>query len=295
MEKIKMDVSNNLDILNKEYHNALKDNDFIYLVKKLEVSQSELVKNTSKLQECAQELKRCRECKGIYECQNRLDGYVYFPCTYCEKIKFDYAPCKYQKKLEQELENRPSAEKQIENARMKDIDITDKNRVEVIKWLKNFYDKYSKTVSLKGLYLHGNFGCGKTYLISALFNELKINKKVETAIVYFPDVLRALKDDWDFFGTKMNYYQTVDLLLIDDIGAEKVTEWGRDEVLGTILQSRMNNSLPTFFTSNLTISELEKHLATASNSVDQVKARRIVERIKHLTEDIEMLSENRRK
>ena len=122
-----------------------------------------------------------------------------------------------------------------------------------------------------------------------------MNKKVETAIVYFPDALRALKDDWDFFGTKMNYYQTVDLLLIDGIGAEKVTEWGRDEVLGTILQSRMNNSLPTFFTSNLTISELEKHLATASNSVDQVKARRIVERIKHLTEDIEMLSENRRK
>ena len=30
MEKIKMDVSNNLDILNKEYHNALKDNDFIW-------------------------------------------------------------------------------------------------------------------------------------------------------------------------------------------------------------------------------------------------------------------------
>ena len=295
MEKLKMDVRDTLEVLGNEYKEALKDKDFVNLTKRLDASKEELEKNTSKLQECANELKCCRECKGLYECQNRLAGHVYFPNVYCDKIKFDYVPCKYQKELERDLENRPSAEKQIENARMKDIDITDKNRVAVIKWLKKFYDNYSKSSVLKGLYLHGNFGCGKTYLISALFNELKLNKKATTAIVYFPQILRTLKDDWDFFGTKMDYYQSVDLLLIDDIGAEKVTEWGRDEVLGTILQSRMNNSLPTFFTSNLSIEELEKHLATASNSVDQVKARRIIERIKHLTEDIEMLSENRRK
>lgn len=32
-----------------------------------------------------------------------------------------------------------------------------------------------------------------------------------------------------------------DLLLIDDIGAENNTPWARDEVLGSILQSRMDN------------------------------------------------------
>ena len=93
----------------------------------------------------------------------------------------------------------------------------------------------------------------------------------------------------------MNEYQTVDLLLIDDIGAEKVTEWGRDEILGTILQYRMNNNLPTFLTSNLNITELETHLSISSSGMDKVKARRIIERIKQLTDDIEMISENRRK
>ena len=59
---------------------------------------------------------------------------------------------------------------------MKDIDLSDKKRLKAIKWLKEFYDKYEPVNTLKGLYLHGSFGSGKTYLIAALFNELEIKK-----------------------------------------------------------------------------------------------------------------------
>ena len=83
-------------------------------------------------------------------------------------------------------------------------------------------------------------------------------------------------------------------MLIDDIGAEKVTEWGRDEILGTILQTRMNKNLITFFTSNLTIDELLKHLSLTKDKEDLVKAKRIVERIKYLTDDLELLGNNYR-
>ena len=93
---------------------------------------------------------------------------------------------------------------------------------------------------------------------------------------------------------KMRYLQNVDILLLDDIGAENVTAWGRDEILGTILQYRMNNKLTTFFTSNYTIQELEDHLSMTKNGEDKVKAKRIIERIKQLTEDIELISVNRR-
>ena len=85
-----------------------------------------------------------------------------------------------------------------------------------------------------------------------------------------------------------------DLLLIDDIGAETVTSWNRDEVLGTILQYRMQESLPTFFTSYLSLKELEVHLA-GNDSEGKIKARRIIERIKYLTDNITMIAENRRK
>ena len=57
----------------------------------------------------------------------------------------------------------------------------------------------------------------------------------------------------------------------------------------------MEESLPTFFTSNLTIQELEQHLSTTSKEVDVVKARRIIERIKQLTDNITLISENLRK
>ena len=177
---------------------------------------------------------------------------------------------------------------------MADIDITDKKRIPIIKWLKNFYDTYDRNGKFKGLYLHGNFGCGKTYLIAALFNELA-KKKISSEIVYFPELLRDLKVNFDLMGDTLDYLEEVDLLLIDDIGAEKVTEWGRDEILGTILQKRMNNYKTTFFTSNLTIPELEQHLNMNKYSDDEIRARRIIERVKQLTEDMELISENKRK
>ena len=82
---------------------------------------------------------------------------------------------------------------------------------------------------------------------------------------------------------------------MDDIGADSVTEWSRDEVLGTILQYRMEERLATFFTSNLTIEELEQHLDVANKEVDHVKARRIIERVRQLCECKVMISENKRK
>ena len=102
-------------------------------------------------------------------------------------------------------------------------------------------------------------------------------------------------NDDDEYRNRFNYIKTVELLLIDDIGAETTTSWSRDEILGTILQYRMQAKLPTFFTSNFTIQELEEHLSLANNSIEKVKARRIIERIKQLSEVIVMISENKRK
>ena len=56
----------------------------------------------------------------------------------------------------------------------------------------------------------------------------------------------------------------------------------------------MDFNLPTFFTSNLTINELENHLQITNGVTDKVKARRIIERIKYLTDEITLISINRR-
>ena len=183
---------------------------------------------------------------------------------------------------------------EIKNARMKDIYIDDKNRKQIITWLTKFIHEYDSKKKIKGLYLNGNFGCGKTYLISATFNELS-KRGIKSAIIYWPEFLRSLKESFsDDFKEKFNYIKKVPLLLIDDIGAENVTLWGRDEILGTILQYRMEEGLTTFFTSNLTYEELESALSLSKGKVDSLKATRIMERIKNLTVNMNLIGENRR-
>ena len=56
----------------------------------------------------------------------------------------------------------------------------------------------------------------------------------------------------------------------------------------------MEENLPTFFTSNLSLKEFEEHLQIGKSSEDKIKARRIIERVKYLSDAIEMNSVNRR-
>lgn len=295
MEEFKMPTSKKVDNeLKRELSSAKKDEKFVKLMDKLKIDDSIAIKYTSKLQETLTELDNCKGCKGIYDCKNKVPGYVLFPKKEGNRLIFSYIPCKCRIKMDEEQATRESALHDINTARMKDIDVKDKKRQEVICYLDKFFEEYSPLKNNVGLYLHGSFGCGKSFLVSALLNELHEKKKASVCMIYFPEALRTLKDDWDNFGNKMEYLKSVDVLLIDDIGAEKVTEWGRDEVLGTILQARMDNHLSTFFTSNLNIKELESHLALSNRSDDLVKARRIIERIKQLTNDIELISVNRR-
>ena len=290
-----MNSNVNKDELISNYNDVIKNNSMVRkLIKKIDVDKEIAMKYTSSLEESANELNNCDDCPGLIYCKNRLEGHVFYPKQENKQLVFSYVPCHFTKE-QKELENsRKTRDKDILSASFKNIDLTDKKRVKVIKWVKDFCDNYNKNDDFKGLYLHGNFGCGKTYLISALFNELA-KKRIETEIVYYPELLRDIKSDFDTYGDRMEYLENVDLLLIDDIGAEKVTEWSRDEILGTILQKRMNNYKTTFFTSNLNLEELERHLRINNYSDDEIKARRIIERIKQLTQDMELISENKRK
>ena len=290
-----MNSNVNKDELISNYNDVIKNNSMVRkLIKKIEVDKEIAMKYTSSLEESANELNNCDDCPGLIYCKNRLEGYVFYPKQENNQLVFSYVSCHFTKEQKELENNRRTRDKDILSASFKNIDLTDKKRVKVIKWVKDFCDNYNKNDDFKGLYLHGNFGCGKTYLISALFNELA-KKRIDTEIVYYPELLRDIKSDFDTYGDRMEYLENVDLLLIDDIGAEKVTEWSRDEILGTILQKRMNNYKTTFFTSNLNLEELERHLRINNYSDDEIKARRIIERIKQLTQDMELISENKRK
>lgn len=285
--------------LEKNFDIALEDDTFKKIVSRLKLSRDELIKYTSNVEDSANELKNCKNCKNIMECKNSICGYVYYPNVEQGNLVFSYVPCKYKKKLDTDTAYRNNIisfdmPKEIVNASMKNIYTDDKNRLEAIKWLTTFIKKVENNEKSKGLFLTGNFGCGKTYLVAACFNELA-KKGKNVACLYYPEFLRNLKERFsEDYKEIFDKVKKCDLLLIDDIGAETVTSWNRDEVFGTILQYRMQEGLPTFFTSNLSIKELEVHLA-GNDSEGKIKARRIIERIKYLTDNITMIAENRRK
>lgn len=285
--------------LMKNFLEASKDEDFEYLVKKLKLDSKFLMKYTSNLEVSSKEYSHCRNCKNLLECKNKITGYAFLPKLNGNQLLFNYQACKFQNKLLDEKKYEKNIylfdiPKEIKEARMTKIYKTDKNRFETIKWISNFIDNYPSD-NKKGLYLHGNFGCGKTYMIAAMFNELA-RKNVKSAIIFWPEYIRDLKASFDSdFKEKFNYIKKVPLLLIDDIGAENNSAWARDEVLGTILQYRMDNDLTTFFTSNFTIEELETVLSETSKGNDIIKSRRIIERIKCLTNELSLVSVNKRK
>lgn len=286
--------------LKKEYIKALKDEEFKEFISRIKLNHDDLMKYTTRLQTCVKEYSNCTDCTGLLNCKNEVFGFRLTPTEDKDKLKFNYIACRYKEKELREKEKNKNVylfnmPKDIRNAKMKDIYITDKKRKEVIILLQKFIKDFDEKKFMKGLYLHGNFGCGKTYLISAALNEVS-KKNVKSAIIYWPEFLRDLKASFDEgFKKKFEYIKHVPILLIDDIGAENLTLWARDEILGSILQYRMEEHLTTFFTSNLDLPELEIHLSMTRGKVDLLKAKRIIERINKLTETVEMNAENLRK
>lgn len=296
-----LNLSKKLDKnLKKSFEEALKDDNFKQLVSKLKVSEEILIKNTSVLEECSKNYQTCLSCKSILTCPYVMKGYCYLPKIVENNLIFSYTPCKFQKKLMEQQKHLDNIylfdiPKEIKEASFGKIYMKDANRFEIIEWVHKFIHNYDTNNNQKGIYLYGNFGCGKTYLIAAMFNELA-KKNVKSAIIYWPEFLRDLKASFDTdFKEKFEYIKKVPLLLIDDIGAESVTSWSRDEILGPILQYRMQESLSTFFTSNLDLKALEAHLSSSKDGIENIKSKRIIERISQLSEIKTMISKNLRK
>ncbi len=296
MEKIDKFLNSKISTsIKQNYIKALEDEAFRRLITQYKIDEEVGMKYTSRLMDSSKEHTNCSNCPSLAACSNSVRGFCLTPKQNKNTINFSYGMCKYLKK-EEYRENVQvfDVAKDIKNASIKNIYTNDKNRIEIIKAIKNFINEYKKGNNPKGIYLHGSFGSGKTYLISALFNELA-KSETTSVIIHTPELLRSLKDSFSTdYSEKFYLLKHTPLLLLDDIGAEYLTAWGRDEVIEPILQYRMDEGLPTFFTSNFTILELEKHFTTASNSIDKVKARRIIERIKQLSVEVELISKNLR-
>lgn len=284
--------------IRKEVINDPEIKEFLSLNPQL--TQKEIDKNLIKLYEYKNQSKQCDKCHSLGSCINMIKGYS--PILQVEKseIHLVYEKCHNKVGYENLKEQRNLIQslympKEILSASIDTIDI-DKQRQPVIYEMLNFLKEAKKGLPRKGIYFSGPFGVGKTYFLGALANELKkLNKS--SMLIYMPEFVREMKSSIkdDSINEKINYFKNTDVLMLDDIGAETQSAWFRDEILGSILQFRMMENLPVFFTSNYSLEQLEEQLGKSNRGgIETVKAGRIIERIKQVSREMSLSGENRR-
>lgn len=259
------------------------------------------MKALPKLVEFLEGAELCASCPGLDQCPSILKGYE--PSLSIDKgtIEVVYHPCAL--KIQADREKRQSelihslyVPKDALKATFKTITKDQSGRLDALDAAGRFVQQYLQDpADAKGLYIYGPFGVGKTYIMGAILNTLAERKGVESMMVYTPDFFRELKGSIEdqTLNQKLDYIKSVPILVLDDIGAETMSPWIRDDILGSILQRRMMDNLPTLYTSNYDYDELEGHLAYSNKSGEEsMKAKRIMERIRYLTNEVPVSGKN---
>ena len=142
---------------------------------------------------------------------------------------------------------------------------------------------------MKGLYIYGGFSYGKTYSLMLTAKALSANG-VDHIFAYFPDLVIEIKAAMENgkYDQIIELLRETDVLLLDDLGAENMTPWLRDEVLGPIINYRMNLKKPMFISSNIEPKDLKKHFMMNSSEDEKVKAGRISSRLNSILISISM-------
>ena len=274
----------------------VKDPDVAAFIQKESLSQEELNRSISKFNQYITERDKFLRGDTDYIARGYkpilVMNHGYADVSYEETPELIAAEKEAAIKKRLNLINLPSS---LKNVSFLDVYRDDVARLTVLNRMIKFVNDYPD--NRKGLYLYGDFGVGKSFMVAALAHDLSEKRDVSSTLLHYPsfviDVKNAIGD-----GNVKNVVDEIkqaEVLIFDDIGAEQSTPWVRDEVLQVILQYRMQEDLPTFFTSNFNFDDLEKHFAKGRNGNDETwEARRVMERIRYLAEETRLEGENRR-
>ena len=280
---------------------SLKDDDVQLFLRenKDRLSHQEILKGASKLYEFVDLKQKIAEGKEVF-----APGYSPQLTISDHHIEVTYVPTKklIEERRLREINNRiniVNLPKSIRKATLENYYRDDDGRMIALKKAIEFVANYTETPNIfhKGLYLSGSFGVGKTYLLGAIANKLA-EKGIKVTLVHMPSFAVEIKNSIGKNTTmeKVDALKKAPVLMMDDIGADQLSSWFRDDVLGVILQYRMQEELPTFFSSNIALDDLEEFYLTQNTrgELEPLKAKRIMERIRFLVDEVVINGENRR-
>lgn len=273
-----------------------------------DATDADLALHMNRLYQYVKEYKTCKHCPGLERCPNDLPGHytkltaekirdrmhIYDEKVACKKHIAKEAQDAVRKRIRSFYVDERSLN---EGYVAEEIASIDAERAEAVRAVfKYIFDTQKNGLKPRGLYLAGPLGTGKTFLMCYMLHELA-KTGLTGVIVYMPDFaedLKAMFQEPQKLKDTIDLLKETDLLVFDDIGAENMNPWLRDHVLGTILNYRMNRK-PTFFTSNHELDDLERHFSfTSREGEEEFKGRRIMDRIRHFVEVVEVQGFNKR-
>lgn len=192
----------------------------------------------------------------------------------------------------------------IENRRasLDEFDQSDPGRINALSIALDFVGNFKVGKYVEGFWLVGNHGIGKSYLMAAVARAVNA-KGASVTMIDLNEFITRLKADMsqdsNQMEKKLSKLEYVDLLIIDDIGAEFSSDWILDEVVYRVLNSRHKYNKATCFTSNLTKGQYIKSIrdtpSKGGGNHSLTRARRIATRIDALAAEVQTSGQNRRK
>ena len=227
----------------------------------------------------------CHKCNTPKQCRVEILGRVRTPPCLCkcaveqrEREEAERKRIAFENRVrEMRREAFPEAEMQDWN-----FEHDDGESSQIVSIAKNYVENFDKMLEDgKGLLMFGTVGNGKTFAAACIVNAL-LDKG-------FPCMLAKLSDiAKDIFDGKMSPHDLNRhaLLVLDDLGAERKTEY-MQEIVFNVIDSRYRAGLPLIITSNLSASQFK--------NPDGITYQRIFSRLLEMCVPVEVKGEDRRR
>jgi DNA replication protein DnaC len=152
------------------------------------------------------------------------------------------------------------------------------------------------TIDGRGVLLVGPVGVGKTHLAVAILRELIERYQINGLFYQFGALLRRIQDSYNPISqaSEMTVLQPVfdaDVLVLDELGASKPTDWVRDTMM-QIINTRYNDKRLTIFTTNYADKRNEKE--TTESLADRIGVA-LRSRLYEMCRTVEIAGEDYRK